>query len=501
MDKKPSYFSKYCIEVAKSVGFTIHYCDEEDLDVTMFKYSANFASQNPNINTKILTNSYYFIVINQIANKMKELNIQLYNKFILDEEIRKKPKIALKFEDSRKAKTIPSFKEQDLSYSKLPKCFSSFKEYRKALRIQGFMTFDSEGLKINELGNIHPVLLPLRQALYSKLNILEFYEEYVVYNETKSSYAFQCRVANADDTNKAWLGWSVEKIIKFLFHNLEKSSNVVFSEYSRHLFVIFATVCDILSSANDTDFLELMEKYISKIKPVAKIVIDKKCSKCTKHFKVNENEIEKYILYKWKYPVWCQECIKMWQLEQEKKKFFEDQLRDAVEKEEKIAKEEENKKLRKEEEDRDAKEREDKNKNKYNSGSSYNNNSGGYNNSSSNNNYNYSSSNNNQQTSSNNVPFVRGVTKPTEPARTNPTTTSNTNNSNNVSSNSSFCRAKPSTTSSSNVTDSSNNNNSNSSSTIGFNRAVKPSTTIPTSSHNNTNSSSTSSTGFSRAKK
>lgn len=209
------------------------------------------------------------------------------------------------------SKTL-EFWNKPIKKDSIPACLNSYKDSRlKQIKDNTITNILGSGAFIlNELGNPYSSLAKLRQAVYSKLGVDNVVEEILTWNEKTQEHYFLPYIVKADSQKINELSYVPDKLFKLIFHNLEKTSNVLFTEFNNHVCSAFTEVLILISIVTDKDnFLELFKKYSDKIKPVEKTIISKVCFNCNKNFSMKESELEVYKLRDLPYPSTCQGCI------------------------------------------------------------------------------------------------------------------------------------------------------------------------------------------------
>jgi hypothetical protein len=211
-------------------------------------------------------------------------------------------------------KTLEFWKALISKSHNLPKCLTSYKEVKltQIKENKNSILFASKAFVIHELGNPYLLLRKIRQAVYARLGIESIIEEVMEYNLSNNEYQFVPYLVKSDSTKeKDYLSKSPLQIKQLIFHNLDKTSNVLFTEFNNHSCSILAEICTLLSLVNQKEdiFLDLFKQYADKFKPVEKTILNKICYQCEKKFTMKESELEIYIIKELNYPSSCQNCI------------------------------------------------------------------------------------------------------------------------------------------------------------------------------------------------
>jgi hypothetical protein len=235
------------------------------------------------------------------------------NLFVKDNEIKFSSSIFLKenkyySKETEEGKlvdsiTLENWKSPIEKSSSLPKCLDIL------LNKNGTVILGSKAFMLYELGNPYLTLTKLRQSLYHVLKLDSVIEEVMEFFPESNEYQFIPYVIKSEGTKIAELNYSPDKLYKLIFHNLEKTSNALFTEFNNQVCSAYSEVCLIQCLANKSDYLEIFKKGAEKVRPIEKVILEKVCLTCEKKFKMKESELETYKLRDLTYPSNCQSCI------------------------------------------------------------------------------------------------------------------------------------------------------------------------------------------------
>jgi len=250
-------------------------------------------------------------------------------------------------------KTLEFWKTPISKSTSLPKCMTNYKDVKlsQIKENKTSLLFASKAFLIHELGNPYLLLRKIRQAVYARLGIESIIEEVMEYNLNNNEYQFVPYLVKSDSTKeKELLSKTPLQIKQLIFHNIDKTSSVLFTEFNNHTCSILAEICALLSLVNQKDvFLDLFKQYTEKFKPIEKIILNKICYSCEKKFTMKESELEIYIIKELNYPSTCQNCINERAQERKIKEEMEKNLQTYMDQEDKKNQVEKEKEKEKEE--------------------------------------------------------------------------------------------------------------------------------------------------------
>lgn len=297
-------------------GVKVLFSDELNLVKTLHQYALHDINKNTIVVSKVAHKKL------ADANSLFKDKIVFYdNIWMKDNEIKfnssinfKEGKYYTKDEEQVKVVdsiTLESWKSPIEKSTTLPKCLDNYRDVKLNSLLDKSSTFilGSKAFMLNELGNPYLTLTKLRQSLYHNLKLDTVIEEVMEYFPETNEYQFIPYVVKSDGTKVAELNYSPDKLYKLIFHNLEKTSNALFTEFNNQVCSAYSEVCLIQCLANKLDFVEIFKKGADKVKPIEKVILEKVCLTCEKKFKMKESELEIYKIRDLTYPSNCQSCI------------------------------------------------------------------------------------------------------------------------------------------------------------------------------------------------